>query len=123
MNAELQAKVDALQAELSAKVEAEAAQAQAAEDTAKQIETLTAEVARLSSEVATRDEEIATLRAEQKSAGEQAAAIVASVGINTAATPVAPELTPAQKFASLEGPEAVEYFRAHKREIFSTYVL
>jgi|GEM_PF-556094 len=121
MNAELQAKVDALQAELSAKVEAEAAQAQAAEDTAKELETLKAEVARLSSEVATRDEEIATLRAEQKSAGEQAAAIVASVGIDNNATPVVPELTAAQKFAALEGPEATQFFRANKAEILKTF--
>jgi ATP-dependent Clp endopeptidase proteolytic subunit ClpP len=123
MNSELQAKVDALQADLDAKNAAEAVQAQAAEDLAKVIETLTAEVERLAAESASKDEEIATLRAEQKSAGEQAAAIVASVGIDTNSAPSEPEMTAAQKFASLEGPEAVEYFRAHKREIFSTYVL
>ena len=124
MTAELQAKVDALQADLDAKNAAEAAQAQASEDVAKEIEALKAEVARLSSEVATRDEEITALRADQKSAGEQAAAIVASVGIDPVAVATAePELTAAQKFAQLEGAEATEFYRAHKREIFSTYVL
>ena len=121
MNAELQAKVDALQAELSAKVEAEAAVAQASEDLAKELETLKAEVERLTAESASKDEEIATLRAEQKSAGEQAAAIVASVGIDAAAAAVAPELTAAQKFAQLEGAEATEFFRANKAEILKTF--
>lgn len=124
MTADIQAKVDALQADLDAKNAAEAAQAQAAEDIAKEIEALKIEVARLSSEVATRDEEITALRADQKSAGEQAAAIVASVGIDPVAVVSAePELTAAQKFAALEGAEATEFYRAHKREIFSTYVL
>ncbi|MGA0112601.1 MAG: head maturation protease, ClpP-related [Chthoniobacterales bacterium] len=45
MNAELQAKVDALQAELNAKVEADTVRAQADEVTAKEIETLKSEVA------------------------------------------------------------------------------
>ena len=121
MNSELQAKVDALQADLDAKNAAEAVQAQAAEDLAKELETLKAEVERLAAESASKDEEIATLRAEQKSAGEQAAAIVASVGIDTAATPVVPELTAAQKFAALEGPEATQFFRANKAEILKTF--
>ena len=121
MNSELQAKVDALQADLDAKNAAEAVQAQAAEDLAKELETLKAEVERLAAESASKDEEIATLRAEQKSAGEQAAAIVAAVGIDTAAAPVAPELTAAQKFAALEGPEATQFFRANKAEILKTF--
>lgn len=121
MNAELQAKVDALQAELSAKVEAEAAVAQAGEDLAKELETLKAEVERLTSESASKDEEIAALRADSKSAGEQAAAIVASVGIDPVAVVSSePELTPAQIFNSLSGAEAVEYYRNHKREIIAS---
>ena len=119
MNAELQAKVDALQAELNAKVEA--AQAQASEDIAKEIETLKAEVERLTSEVASRDEQINDLLAASKSAGEQAAAIVASVGIDaTSVVAPAEELTPAQIFNSLSGAEAVEYFRANKRQIMAS---
>lgn len=121
MNAELQAKVDALQAELNAKVEAEAAVAQAGEDLAKELETLKAEVERLTAESASKDEEIAALRADSKSAGEQAAAIVASVGIDPVAVVSSePELTPAQIFNSLSGAEAVEYFRKNKREIIAT---
>lgn len=121
MNPELQAKVDALQAELNAKVEAEAAQAQASEDIAKEIETLKAEVERLTSEVASRDEQINDLLAASKSAGEQAAAIVASVGIDaTSVVAPAEELTPAQIFNSLSGAEAVEYFRANKRQIMAS---
>ena len=121
MNAELQAKVDALQAELNAKVEAEAAVAQASEDIAKELETLKAEVERLTAESASKDEEIAALRAESKSAGEQAAAIVASVGIEPVAVQsAAAELTPAQIFNSLSGAEAVEYYRNHKREIIAS---
>ena len=121
MNSELQAKVDALQADLDAKNAADTVRAQADEVTAKELETLKAEVERLSAESASKDEEIATLRAEQKSAGEQAAAIVASVGIDTAATPVVPELTAAQKFAALDGPEATQFFRANKAEILKTF--
>lgn len=121
MNAELQAKVDALQAELNAKVEAEAAVAQAGEDLAKELETLKAEVERLTAESASKDEEIAALRADSKSAGEQAAAIVASVGIDPVAVVSSePELTPAQIFNSLSGSEAVEYFRNNKREIVAS---
>lgn len=121
MTAELQAKVDALQADLDAKNAAEAAQAQASEDIAKEIETLKAEVERLTAESASKDEEIAALRAESKSAGEQAAAIVASVGIDPVAVQSAqPELSAAQIFNSLSGAEAVEYFRAHKREIIAS---
>ena len=124
MNAELQAKVDALQAELNAKVEAEAVVAQASEDIAKELETLKAEVERLTAESASKDEEITALLAASKSAGEQAAAIVASVGIDPVAVVSAePELTAAQKFARLDGAEATEFYRAHKREIFSTLVL
>jgi ATP-dependent Clp endopeptidase proteolytic subunit ClpP len=124
MNAELQAKVDALQADLAAKVEAEAAQAQASEDIAKELETLKAEVERLTAESASKDEEITALLAASKSAGEQAAAIVASVGLEPVVVASAqPELTAAEKFAKLEGAEATEFYRAHKREIFSTYVL
>lgn len=121
MNAELQAKVDALQAQLNAKVEAEAAVAQAGEDLAKELETLKAEVERLTAESASKDEEIAALRADSKSAGEQAAAIVASVGIDPVAVVSSePELTPAQIFNSLTGAEAVEYFRNNKRDIIAT---
>jgi chromosome segregation ATPase len=121
MNAELQAKVDALQADLAAKVEAEAAQAQASEDIAKELETLKGEIDRLSSEVAARDEEINALRAASKSAGEQAAAIVASVGLEpVVAQPAEQELTAAQIFNSLTGAEAVEYFRNNKRQIMAS---
>ncbi|NBW14187.1 MAG: hypothetical protein EBR82_39930 [Caulobacteraceae bacterium] len=121
MNAELQAKVDALQAELSAKVEADTVRAQADEVTAKEIETLRAEVERLTSEVASKDEQINDLLAASKSAGERAAAIVASVGIDPVVVqPSEPELTPAQIFNSLTGADAVEYFRAHKRDIIAS---
>lgn len=121
MNAELQAKVDALQADLAAKVEAEAAQAQASEDVAKELETLKGEIDRLSAEVATRDEEISALRAASKSAGEQAAAIVASVGLEPVVVqPAEQELSAAQIFNSLSGAEAVEYYRNHKREIMAS---
>lgn len=121
MNAELQAKVDALQAELNAKVEAEAAVAQASEDIAKEIETLKAEVERLTAESASKDEQINELLATSKSAGEQAAAIVASVGIEPVAIQsAAAELTPAQIFNSLSGAEAVEYYRNNKREIIAS---
>jgi DNA-binding SARP family transcriptional activator len=124
MNAELQAKVDALQADLAAKVEADTVRAQADEVTAKELETLKAEVERLTAESASKDEEITALLAASKSAGEQAAAIVASVGLEPVAVVSAqPELTAAEKFAKLEGAEATEFYRAHKREIFSTYVL
>jgi ATP-dependent Clp protease, protease subunit len=118
MSSELQEKVDALQAELSAKVEAEAVAAQAAEDVSKEIETLKGEIDRLSSEVAARDEEISALRAASKSAGEQAAAIVAGIGVDP--NMAQPELTPAQKFASLTGPEASAYFRANKSAILKS---
>jgi ATP-dependent Clp endopeptidase proteolytic subunit ClpP len=121
MNAELQAKVDALQADLAAKVEAEAAQAQASEDIAKELETLKAEVERLTAESASKDEEITALLAASKSAGEQAAAIVASVGLEPVAVMQAePELTPAQIFNNLSGAEAVEYYRNNKREIMAS---
>jgi ATP-dependent protease ClpP protease subunit len=121
MTAELQAKVDALQADLDARNAAEAAQAQASEDIAKEIETLKAEVERLTAESASKDEEITALLAASKSAGEQAAAIVASVGIDaTSVVAPAEELTPAQIFNSLSGAEAVEYFRKNKREIVAT---
>ena len=121
MNAELQAKVDALQADLAAKVEAEAAQAQVAEDTAKELETLKAEVERLTAESASKDEEITALLAASKSAGEQAAAIVASVGLEPVVVqPAEQELTPAQIFNNLSGAEAVEYYRNNKREIMAS---
>ena len=124
MNAELQAKVDALQAELNAKVEADTVRAQADEVTAKEIETLKAEVERLTAESASKDEQINDLLASSKSAGEQAASIVASIGLEPVAVVSAePELTAAQKFAQLDGAAATEFYRAHKREIFSTYVL
>jgi ATP-dependent Clp endopeptidase proteolytic subunit ClpP len=116
MSTELQSQVDELQAKLT---EAEAAQAQATEDTAKEVESLKAEVERLAAEVATRDEEISALRAASKSAGEQAAAIVAGVGLDTTAAEQ-PELNPAQVFASLHGTEATAYFRAHKSAILKT---
>jgi ATP-dependent Clp endopeptidase proteolytic subunit ClpP len=121
MNAELQAKVDALQADLAAKVEADTVRAQADEVTAKELETLKAEVERLTAESASKDEEITALLAASKSAGEQAAAIVASVGLEPVAVVSAePELTPAQIFNSLSGAEAVEYYRNHKREIMAS---
>lgn len=121
MNAELQAKVDALQAELNAKVEAEAVVAQASEDIGKELETLKAEVKRLTAESASKDEEITALLAASKSAGEQAAAIVASVGIDPVAVVASePELTPAQIFNSLSGAEAVEFYRNNKREILAS---
>jgi hypothetical protein len=121
MNAELQAKVDALQADLAAKVEADTVRAQADEVTAKELETLKGEIARLSAEVATRDEEITALLAASKSAGEQAAAIVASVGLEPVAVMQAePELTAAQIFNNLSGAEAVEYYRTHKRDIMAS---
>jgi len=124
MTAELQAKVDELQAQLNSKAEAEAAQAQASEDIAKELESLKAEVERLTAESASKDEQINELLAASKSAGEQAAAIVASVGIDPVAVVASePELTAAEKFAKLEGAEATEFYRAHKREIFSTYIL
>ena len=121
MTAELQAKVDALQADLDAKNAAEAAQVQASEDIAKEIETLKAEVKRLTAESAGKDDEIAALAAASKSAGEQAAAIVASVGIDAATVvPSEPELSPAQIFNSLTGSEAVEFYRNNKREILAS---
>ena len=121
MNAELQAKVDALQADLAAKAEADTVRAQADEVTAKEIETLKAEVERLTAESAGKDDEIAALTAASKSAGEQAAAIVASVGIDAATVaPSEPELSPAQIFNSLTGAEAVEFYRNNKREILAS---
>lgn len=122
MTAELQAKVDALQADLDAKNAAEAAQAQVSEDIAKEIETLKAKVERLTAESASKDEEIAALRADSKSAGLRAAQIVAAVGIAPDAVPVAgQELTAAQKFAALEGAEATEFFRTNKADILKTF--
>jgi ATP-dependent Clp endopeptidase proteolytic subunit ClpP len=124
MTAELQAKVDELQAKLAEAEAEQAASAQTGEDIAKEIETLKAEVDRLNAESASKDEEIVALRAASKSAGEQAAAIVAGVGIDAVAlVPSEPQLTAAQKFAALDGPEATEFYRANKREIFSTYIL
>ena len=121
MTAELQAKVDALQADLAAKAEADTVRAQADEVTAKEIETLKAEVERLTAESAGKDDEIAALAAASKSAGEQAAAIVASVGIDAATVaPSEPELSPAQIFNSLTGAEAVEFYRNNKREILAS---
>ena len=121
MNAELQAKVDALQADLDTKNAAEAAQVQASEDIVKEIEALKAEVDRLTAESAGKDDEIAALTAASKSAGEQAAAIVASVGIDAATVvPSEPELSAAQIFNSLTGAEAVEFYRNNKREILAS---
>jgi ATP-dependent Clp endopeptidase proteolytic subunit ClpP len=121
MTAELQAKVDALQAELNAKVEADTVRAQADEVTAKELETLKAEVERLTAESASKDEEITALLAASKSAGEQAAAIVASVGLEPVVMqPAEQELTPAQIFNNLSGAEAVEYYRNNKREIMAS---
>jgi ATP-dependent Clp endopeptidase proteolytic subunit ClpP len=118
MNSELQAKVDALQADLDAN---NAAQAQASEDIAKEIEALKAEVDRLTAESAGKDDEITALTAAAKSAGEQAAAIVACVGIDAAtAVPSEPELSAAQIFNSLTGAEAVEYFRNNRRQIMAS---
>jgi ATP-dependent Clp endopeptidase proteolytic subunit ClpP len=128
ISTELKAQIEDLQAKLTAseaaKAESDAAAAQASEDIIKEVEALKAEVERLTSEVASKDEEISNLLASSKSAGEQAAAIVASVGLEPVAVVASePELTAAQKFAALEGAEATEFYRAHKREIFSTYVL
>jgi ATP-dependent protease ClpP protease subunit len=121
MTAELQAKVDALQAELNAKVEADTVRAQADEVTAKEIETLKAEVERLTAESASKDEQINDLLAASKSAGEQAASIVASIGLEPVAVVASEtELTAAQIFNSLSGAEAVEYFRNNKRQIMAT---
>jgi ATP-dependent Clp endopeptidase proteolytic subunit ClpP len=118
MTAELQAKVDELQAKLAEAEAEQAASAQTGEDVAKEIETLKAEVDRLSAESAGKDEEIAALRAASKSAGEQAAAIVAGIGVDASLSQ--PELNPAQKFASLNGPEASAYFRANKSAILKS---
>ena len=121
MNADLQAKVDALQADVDAKNSAEAAQAQASESIAKELETLKAEVSRLAAESASKDEEISALRAASKSAGEQAAAIVASVGLEPVVVQSAEqELSAAQIFHSLNGAEAVEFYRNNKRQIMAT---
>jgi len=118
MSNELQSQVEYLQAKLT---ETEAAQAQASEDIAKEIEALKAEVDRLTAESASKDDEITALTAAAKSAGEQAAAIVASVGIDAAtAAPSEPELSAAQIFNSLTGAEAVEYFRNNKRQIMAS---
>jgi ATP-dependent Clp endopeptidase proteolytic subunit ClpP len=119
MNAELQAKVDALQADLAAKAEADTVRAQADELTAKEVESLKSEVERLAAEVASKDEEISALRAASKSAGEQAAAIVAGVGVDATITE-RPELNPAQVFASLQGTDASAYFRANKSAILKS---
>jgi chromosome segregation ATPase len=124
MTAELQSKVDELQAKLAEAEAEQAASVQTGEDVAKEIETLKGEVDRLTAESAGKDEEIVALRAASKSAGEQAAAIVASVGIDAVAVVSSePQLTAAQKFAAMDGVEATEFYRANKREIFSTYVL
>ena len=121
MNAELQAKVDALQADLAAKAEADTVRAQADEVTAKELETLKGEVERLTAESASKDEEITALLAASKSAGEQAAAIVASVGLEPVVVqPAEQELSAAQIFNNLSGAEAVEYYRNHKREIMAS---
>jgi septal ring factor EnvC (AmiA/AmiB activator) len=126
MNAELTAQVTDLQAKLTAieaeKAELTAASAQATEAVTAEIETLKAEVARLSNDVATRDAEIAELKAAEQTAGEKAAGIVASLGIDPAASaaPAAPVETAAQIFAKLEGAEAVNFFRANRREILAT---
>ena len=58
------------------------------------------------------------MRAASKSAGEQAAAIVAGIGVDASLSQ--PELNPAQKFASLNGPEASAYFRANKSAILKS---
>ena len=125
MNAELQAKVDEMQAKLTAaeqeKAELTAATAQASEAVTAELETLKAEISRLTNDVAIRDAEIAKLQSEAKSAGEQAAAIVAGMGMDPNANqPAAETRTPAQIFATLDGPEAVSFFRANRREILAT---
>jgi hypothetical protein len=96
MSNELQSQVEYLQAKLT---ETEAAQAQASEDISKEIEALKAEVDRLTAESAGKDDEITALTTAAKSAGEQAAAIVASVGIDASTVaPSDPELSAAQIF-------------------------
>ena len=118
MSNELQSQVEYLQAKLT---ETEAAQAQASEDITKEIEALKAEVDRLTAESAGKDDEITALTAAAKSAGEQAAAIVASVGIDASTVaPSDPELSAAQIFNNLTGAEAVEYFRNNKRQIMAS---
>ena len=120
MTAELTEKVDALQADVDAK---NALLAQASEDTGKEIESLKLEVARLSSEVAQKVDEIAALNSERKSAGEQAAQIVASIGLNipTTAAPAEPALSAAEHFATLEGSAQVNFYRANKAAIMKTF--
>jgi len=125
MSTELKAQIEDLQAKLTAseaaKAEADAAAALASEDISKEVETLKAEVERLTSEVASKDEEISNLLASSKSAGEQAAAIVASVGLEPVVVqPAEQELTAAQIFNNLSGSEAVEYYRANKRAIMAS---
>jgi len=120
VTAELTEKVDALQADVDAK---NALLAQASEDTGKEIECLKLEVARLSSEVAQKVDEIAALNSERKSAGEQAAQIVASIGLNipTTAAPAEPALSAAEHFATLEGSAQVNFYRANKAAIMKTF--
>jgi predicted RNase H-like nuclease (RuvC/YqgF family) len=126
MNAVLAAQVSELQTKLTAieaeKAELSAASAQATEAVTAEVDALKSEVDRLTNEVATRDAEIAKLQAESKSAGEQAAAIVAAAGIDPNGTELAqPTKTAAQVFASLSGHEATEYFRQHQAAIIATF--
>lgn len=87
----------------------------------EEIAALKAELARLGTEGEEKEEEMAALRAASKSAGQQAAAIVASVGLEAATVvPSEPELSPAQIFNSLTGAEAVEFYRNNKREILAS---
>jgi ATP-dependent Clp protease, protease subunit len=120
VTAELQARVEKLQAQLT---EADEAFRAKADTTAAELEAAKQEVARLASEVASKDQELATLRAEQKSVGEQAAAIVGSLGISTDGTVAEGEAQPtaAQIFSQLEGPAATAFFRTHKAAIINTF--
>lgn len=84
----------------------------------EQIEALKAEVAKLGADTEEKEEEMVALRASAKTAGQQAAAIIAGVGMDVEVAK--PELTPAQIFASLSGPEATLYFRNHKSAILKS---
>lgn len=110
-------KIETLEAEV-ARLTAEAL------DKDAEIDALKADIARLGEDTEEKETEMAALRAASKSAGQQAAAIVASVGLDASAVVVAEiEPTAAEKFAALDGDAATEFYRANKRQIFSTLVL
>jgi len=136
MNAELQAKVTALQGELDARNAEVLAKTQSFDEATVEVDSLKGEIDRISAELATKaeeatalaaevaakDEQIAALQASAVSAGQQAAAIVAAAGIDPGTAGVTePVKTAAQIFASLSGPEATEYFRKNKAAIVATF--